>query len=449
MAGNSRGCKIQIRKMESQLKLTFISKSDLRGGAAIVTYRLVEELRRQGADARMLVAEKLSDSEFVALAASPLKIKTAFLAERMQVFAANGCNRKDLFKIDPASEGLPLWKHPWVKDADAIFLGWINQGVLSLKGIGKLAELRKPLVWIMHDMWNMTGICHHAGSCSHFKSACGDCHFLGKCAEKNDLSHKVWEKKKSLYAKAGIKFVAVSSWLAGKARESSLMRNVKVEVIPNPFPLPESNRTQDSSRSGVVSIVFGAARLDDDIKGLPVLKKALEILKTKYPDVAENIQLVTFGAVKDPASLQGFSIAHRYLGILQGAESLGNAYQDADIVVSSSDFETLPGTLVEGQAYGCVPVAFDHGGQKDIIEHKLTGYLADWADDQVVRAGFLADGLAWAYANCRDKALKTRMRRSVEERFCAPAVARRILGLVSQKDSESNSTSKEEVIAVM
>ena len=113
--------------MGKKLKITFISKSDLRGGAAIVTYRLVEALRETGIDARMLVTEKMSDSPFVELAASPLRIKSAFLAERLQVFLANGMRRATLFKADPATFGLPLWRHPWVKDADAIFLGWVNQ----------------------------------------------------------------------------------------------------------------------------------------------------------------------------------------------------------------------------------------------------------------------------------------------------------------------------------
>jgi len=80
------------------MKVTFINKSDLRGGAAVVTMRLLESLRAYNVDARMLVTEKLSGSPYVEVAASPTKIKREFLAERLKIFFANGFNRKDLFK---------------------------------------------------------------------------------------------------------------------------------------------------------------------------------------------------------------------------------------------------------------------------------------------------------------------------------------------------------------
>ena len=417
--------------MGQKRKLTFISRSDLRGGAAIVTYRLVEALRAQGTDARMLVCEKLSDSDFVERCAPGLMINYAFLKERLEVFLHNGLDRKNLFKVDPASEGLPLHRHPWVKDADAIFLGWINQGMLSLDGIKRLAETGKPLVWIMHDMWNMTGICHHAGDCEGYLNNCGNCPLLGSRSGDGDMSRKIWERKKRLYDGCGIRFVAVSTWLAGKAGESSLMRDLDVSVIPNPFSLSaEETECRTAHSDGRVRIAFGAARLDDPIKGLPVLKKALEILKERHPEEASRMQLVTFGNVKNPGSLEGFHIGHIHLGVLKGQDAIRDAYRDCDIVVSTSEFETLPGTLVEGQAYGCVPVAIDHGGQSDIIEHMSTGWLAPWDDNLQKRAEHVAEGLLWAYRHHDDEGLKERMRISVKKKFDAPEVAHRILEFV-------------------
>lgn len=412
------------------MKLTFISKSDLKGGAAIVTFRLVAALRAMGVDARMIVAERLSDAEFVQTAASPAAVKAAFLAERLQVFAANGFQRKSLFQVDPSSCGLPLWKHPWVEDADAVFLGWVNQGLISLRGIKKIAALGKPLVWMMHDMWNMTGICHHAGSCKHFLSECGDCPFLGCRKGRADLSHIVWKRKAALYRGAGIRFVAVSSWLAGKARESSLLRNAAVEVIPNAFPLEGIDKISKMVSDEKVRMIFGAARLDDPIKGLPVLKGALEELRKSHPEIASRMELVTFGSVKDPASLEGFALPHTHLGVIRGEDAVREAYASCSIVVSSSDFETLPGTLVEGQAYGCIPVAFDHGGQRDIISHKATGWLAPWSDDAAERARSLAEGIAWAFGERGNLKMRCDMRESVKAKFSPEAVAAKILALV-------------------
>ncbi|MDE6855705.1 MAG: glycosyl transferase family 1, partial [Muribaculaceae bacterium] len=187
-------------------KVIFLSRSDLRGGAAIVTYRLMMAMRDLGVDARMLVCEKLSDSPYVDYCAPKWKIQYSFLKERLEVFAKNGFDRATLFKVDPATEGLPVWRHPWVKDADAILLGWVNQGMVSLKGVERLSEMGKPMVWTMHDMWNMTGICHHAGDCKGYLNECGDCPFLGKMRGRNDMSSKTWKRKKMLYARAGSRF---------------------------------------------------------------------------------------------------------------------------------------------------------------------------------------------------------------------------------------------------
>lgn len=412
-------------------KVIFLSRSDLRGGAAIVTYRLMMAMRDLGVDARMLVCEKLSDSPYVDYCAPKWKIQYSFLKERLEVFAKNGFDRATLFKVDPATEGLPVWRHPWVKDADAILLGWVNQGMVSLKGVERLSEMGKPMVWTMHDMWNMTGICHHAGDCKGYLNECGDCPFLGKMRGRNDMSSKTWKRKKMLYARVGIRFVAVSSWLAGKAADSALLRDRMVEVIPNPFPIHEGASGRRERKPGdPVRIIFGAARLDDPIKGLPVLKMALRKLKDHHPEEAAGMELVTFGTFKNPESGEGFAIPHRHLGILSGEDAIRKAYEECDIVVSSSDFETLPGTLIEGQAYGCIPVAFDHGGQRDIIDHRQTGWLAEWDDDSTVRGARLAEGIAWAYANAGRQDLLALMRRKVAERFSSAAVARRMLALV-------------------
>lgn len=412
-------------------KLTFISRSDLRGGAAVVTYRLVEALRAIGVDARMLVCDKMSKSDFVQVCAPLRKIEYNFMKERLGVFFRDGFKRENLFKIDPGSDGLALWRHPWVKDADAIFLGWVNQGMLSIKGVRKILSLGKPVIWIMHDMWNMTGVCHHAKGCTGFLRECGDCPLLGNRSHDNDLSHRIWLLKKHLYDIGKIKFVAVSTWLASKAEESKLMKNMDVTVIPNPFAIDTSNASEILPRKeGHVRIVFGAARIDDPIKGLPVLKKALEVLRSSYPEVAADIELVTFGGFKDIESLRNFAIPHVHLGMLKGQEEIRRAYSECDIVVSTSDYETLPGTLVEGQAYGCIPVAIDHGGQRDIVEHLRTGYLARWNDSPSIRAGMVAEGIVWAYRNVDDLKLKERMRESVVEKFSADEVAHRILSLL-------------------
>lgn len=417
------------------MKVVIVNKSDSTGGAAVVSRRLMEALRAEGVDARMLVVEKLTDSPFVELAAPKWRSMIPFLAERLRIFTGNGFSRRTLFRIDTGSDGLPLWEHPLVREADAILLNWVNQGMLSLDGVERLLRMGKPVIWTMHDMWCMTGICHHAGSCTRYWEKCRECPLLGKRAGRRDLSSRVFRDKSVLYSlDRRITFVAVSRWLMDRARRSYLLGSQRVEVIPNAFNIPDDCGAARGGADGRIRILFGAARLDDPVKGLPSLKEMTRILASEWPGLSERLELVTFGGVKDPSALDGMGIAHRHLGVVRGEKALREVYLGGDILVSASSYETLPGTLVEAQAYGCVPVSFDRGGQGDIVEHLQTGYLASYSENAEKRARALVEGVVWA-ARLVDDApsaalMRRRMRDSVEKRFGSRTVARAYIRLI-------------------
>lgn len=417
------------------MKIAVINKSDTLGGAAVVAHRMVTALQARGHDVTMLVAQRLSDDPACQPIASKVRTALPFLTERLGIFLANGRDRATLFQIDDGSRGLPLHLHPVVKEADAIVLNWINQGVLSLEGIEELAALGKPIVWVMHDMWPMTGICHHAATCDGYFRECGDCPLLGKRGTPDDLSHRVWCRKHKVYqaSAAKITFVAVSRWLAACAHKSSLLRYHRVEVIPNPFHLPApGHEPRRKDNGGKCMVLMGAARLDDPVKGLPEFMRACEIIAKNHPEVASKIEVVTFGTFRDSRAMEGLKLPHRHLGTV-APDRLPEIYSSAEIVVSSSQYETLPGTLVEGQAYGAIPVSFDRGGQSDIIDHLQTGYLAHRSESAEESAQNLARGILWAISLSPSQRgmIMRDMRQSVTERFDADRVAARLESLLT------------------
>lgn len=411
------------------MKIAIVNRSDARGGAAVVSRRLMHALRDAGADARMLVAEKLTDDPFVRQVNTQWRFKAAFLAERAQIYAANGHDRTSLFKVDTAAFGLPLERDPWVKEADVVMLNWINQGMLSLGSIRRIAA-GKRVIWTMHDLWNATGICHHPGFCDNFRNECGRCIFLGRHASDEDLSHKVWKKKRTLYRATDIRFVAVSNWLAEKCRQSTLLAGQNLSVIPNPFPMPKELTEDPMTDSGKITAVMAAARLDDDIKGFPVLIHALRNLPE---DVASRLRIIFCGDIRDRYLLDNVCVDHEWLGSVPGKD-MPAIYSGARMVLSPSLYETLPGTLVEGQAYGALPVAFDSGGQRDIVTDGETGILADFGADAHANIRNYAEALERA-VKMLDTADRTRLgdrlRGNVEQRFSAPAVAARYLDLIA------------------
>lgn len=380
------------------MKIAIISTSATIGGAAIASSRLADALSRQGQEVAMITLDGRS--------------RLPFLAERAEIFARNGLSRTNLFKVSTAAFGLPVASLPEVKEADVVLLGWFNQGLLSLGG---LASLGKPIVWTMHDMWAFTGICHHSLGCEGFKAECGRCRFIRRpLRRQSDMSHSVWRKKNRIYRSLPIHFVAVSRWLAEKARSSSLLRGCPVSIIPNPHPI--SDYTPRRGRENL--IVMGAARLDDPIKGIDSAVTALNAVHDHIPDAKVEF----FGRIRNARVLSRLRMPYSLAGML-GNEALKDLYGRASVVLSSSGFETSGNTLIEGMACGAVPVSFDRGGQTDIIDHLSTGYLASCGDTDD-----LARGIRWALKTESDPQL---LHDAAESRFGADAVAARYIDLIN------------------
>ncbi len=404
------------------LRFVLINHSDTRGGASVVTYRLMNALCAAGVDARMIVMHKDTDNMRVAEAAPEWRGKAAFLAEHAEIFVRNGFNRANVFKISTAKYGMPLHRHPWVQDADVVCLNWVNQGMLSLREIDRIAALGKRIIWTMHDMWPLTGVCHHAGTCTRYTSACGSCRLISDGRYVKDLSKSVFKRKQRLYRSADIHFVAVSNWLAQKCRESALLADAKVSVIPNAFPVEEFSVTPTLSRAELglpevkKLIVMGAARLDDPIKNLPL---AIDAINSA---TADDAVAVFYGGIRDASLLQRLQKPYVYLGTISDSHRLAALYAHATVVLSTSHYETLPGTIIEGMAAGATAVCTSQGGQPDIVDHEKTGYLADVARADVV-AGYIDRALSAPFD-------RTAQHHAIASRFAADRIAAAYLGLL-------------------
>lgn len=414
--------------VDKPLKVAFLCHSDVLGGASVVTHRLLRALRDEGVDARLVVFKKISDDPDVEeVKAGRFRRGAAFMFERIRIALANGFSRENLFKVSIASDSLDIKNNETVRNADVIVLSWINQGLMSFKSIEWIARLGKPVVWVMHDMWNLTGICHHALECRAYYHTCGNCQFLRGNRER-DLSRRVWERKKQLYDTYPMTFVAVSNWLAECCRNSSLLAGRDVRVIYNAFPVQSFSTTPSLRISSIPEnkklILMGAARLDDPIKGIDIAVEALNHLFDNYPDVARRSMVVFFGDFRDKAVLDTLRFPYYTTGVINDGQLLRRLYAIASVVLSTSLYETLPGTLIEGQAAGCLPVTFGRGGQGDIVEHKKTGYIARYKD-----AEDIAEGIRWALAQNVDR---ESLHEHVRERFSAKTIARKYIDLFNE-----------------
>lgn len=405
------------------MRVVIINRSDALGGAAIASSRLCHALCQAGADARMLVLDLRTDDVAVQAVGTSLGNLYRFLAERLGIFLCNGLSRDTLFRIDTATHGVDLSRHPWVREADVIVLGWVNQAMLSIDGVARLASLGKPLVWVMHDMWNATGVCHHAEECRGLYGQCETCPLLPSGSR---LAQRTWQRKYDLYSNNRLHFVAVSNWLRKVCQESSLMRECDITVIPNAIDVDRFDPVfLDDNPWGVEPgrqvVVMGAARLDDPGKGLDRLVAALRWLADQHPGAAQRVHLVLYGALRDKSLLDSIPVPFTHLGYVDDIQSV---YRHAHIVVSSSTRESFGYTLVEGMACGCTAVTTGLGGQTDIVSHLKNGYVTTSLDPEE-----LAEGLVWALDNNRDRQAQHNW---IADKFDLPVVASRHLELYNR-----------------
>lgn len=360
------------------MKIALLSTNYDLGGAAIVTKRLMDALREAGHDARMIVARPgaAEPTDEAVIRVDKLRWAVPFLRERAELYL-KGVKRSNLFKLSTGLYGVGLEAHPFISEADVIMINWASQGFLSLDSFEAILATGKPVIYTMHDLWPATALCHLPEHCRGYAdgSRCSGCHYLGRRSAAQKLPLQIAERKQRLFSAENLRLVAVSNWQKAQAEQSSFLQGKQIDVIPHAFPVDLYHSGQKVTADGQRLIVMAAARLDDPIKDLPTAVEALNIYAWDHPDMAAKTEVVFAGGLSNPSILKSLKLAYRYCGPLS-AEQLRDLYSRASVVLSSSKFETMGATLMEGMAAGAIPATFGDAGQRDIVTDAVNGFLA-------------------------------------------------------------------------
>lgn len=412
------------------MNILLINTTDRSGGAAIAATRLKTALLNLGEKARLLVADKQGDDLATFSLKPRLHYKSSWMGERLGIFLRQGCSMTHLWDIDPGTMGVDITATPEFREADIIHLHWVNQGFLSFKVLRKIFASGKPIVWTMHDMWPFTGICHSVLDCRRFRQQCGGCMLLRRQRE-SDWSHKVWQKKATLYAGASkIAFVGCSQWLADLARSSSLLAGHTVLDIPNPIDTrlfapadKEQARMLLGLPQGKKLILFSAYNVNAPIKGLHYLRQACTRLLEADGTMADKLAIVCAG--RGAAQIAAEMPVEVFpMGYVTNPKDMALIYNAADTFCIPSLQENLPNTVMEAKACGVPTVGFAVGGIPQMIDHLHDGYLAATQD-----AADLARGLRWTLFEADAHEVARLNRSAAVAQYSEARVAQRYLKL--------------------
>jgi len=409
------------------MNVLHVAAGSLSDGAARGAYWLHQGLLQRGVNSHFLLQEgKESDGANIVPVA-----RTAFercyhalirklengltkMSARSSPKRAAGNFSAGCFGINPLRESL-------YRNIDLIHLHWISSGLISIRFLNRIVCSDTPVVWTLRDMWPFTGGCHYTLGCTRYLGSCGACPVLGSTTP-NDLSSRMLRRKREAYG-GKLYPVAVSNWLRECAVRSSVFRDSQIAVIPNGVPtnrfFPEDKeRARHALKipSGRPVALAGAQWLNQAVKGPDYLTRVI-------PDLAEAVHFVLFG--RQASQLEANTgLRLQPLGFLTDDDTLRLAYSAADVLITPSTQEACGKTPVEAMACGTPVVAFDATGQKDIVEHGRTGYLAKpFSSDD------LAAGVRWVLADAqRHRALCAQARHRAVEKFSVQAVARQYTG---------------------
>lgn len=421
------------------IRVLSVCTSDSFGGAARAAYRIHRAVQSYGIDSKMFVKQKgTTDPTVIPLSDFLPKnlwyrsydwIRNKVKNKWQHYIWGKYPNRSPYFMSDLRSTdiGDALQR----KDYDILHLHWINQRFLPLEAL----PTDKPIIWTLHDSWPFCGICHYFLECEHYKQQCGECPFLHS-GRVNDLSHSMWNKKEEIYKTLDLHIVTPSRWLGDCTRLSSLMGKFPITVVPNCLdtnlyrPLTEQEippqwRNLQERRLEKPLLLYGAMNAATDmIKGFTNLLSALKMLEEQ--GYAGAFELIVFGADRGEIPMD-LHIPIHFVGYVTNTQDLVSLYNLASVMVVPSLTENLSCTIMESLSCGTPVVAFNIGGNSDMIEHLSNGYLAHEKDSED-----LARGIIWCLENNCDGHLSVNARRKVVENYSPQIVGRQYAHLYTE-----------------
>lgn len=372
------------------MKIVHITFTDFGGGAAIAAYRLHRAMLKNGVDSRMLVARKGTENG---------KETEAFDSkwDKLKIYAARVYESRRLAQYRPYTGNFSLGTgklhaecHPWVKEADVVYLHWVNDGLLSCREIGEILKLQKPVFWFMHDMWAVTGGCHHSFDCQKYQMDCGACPLL-RSSDPKDISSQVLKNKLRYWKNcANLHFLAPSRWMRDCAVKSRVGHLQTIDIIPNSLDINLFKPVQKAVARGILNLpqdkrllLFGADMgTQNPYKGWAYLREALKKAEN------EEWEMVIFGGAFTQG-LEEIPMKAHGIGRLNDVYSLVLLYSACDIFLMPSLAEAFGQTALEALACGTPVVGFETGGIPDIVRHLKTGYLARYKDSEDLYRGIL------------------------------------------------------------
>ncbi len=402
------------------MSILHINTLDFVGGAAKAMGRVHAELLKAGHSSNILVGFPTARAENVYY----LNQQTARLRTVQQKIldrAGNFLNQKFAINRFAFQNTWNIPKIPVYQAADVVNLHNLHSDYFNLRALPALGK-EKPLVWVLHDMWPLTGFCAADFGCGRWRMGCHDCPSL--VGENRayaipepipfDRTRENWQAKKEIYASVRLHVIAPSKWILALAKESILAQNAVFHHIPHGIDLEQFSPLDRSLARDLLHlpqdkkvILFSSENISKPNKGFQYLLEAVKRLdsqeeiillalgsKAIFQDIPENIRIIQLGWINE----------ERFIRIAIAA---------SDVFVMPSLSEIFGLVYLEAMACGVPSIGFRTGGVPEVIDHMQTGYLAELKDVEDLTRGLKL----FLYDAELSQRIAVQCRKTAEEKF--------------------------------
>jgi glycosyltransferase involved in cell wall biosynthesis len=266
-------------------------------------------------------------------------------------------------------------------DYDIIHLTWINE-FLSIEDIGKI---KKPIVWTLCDMWPIAGV-------SHYDKYNSNVFWSKKYFHNSKYNLDKWIINRKLKSwKNNINLVAPSQWLYECSKKSVISNNFNIKKIPWPIDTNIFKKLDKTTVRKFYNLPINRKIiLFNSFSGIYNKRKGwdLFIKAINKADIDVDIMVIGNGSNKTIENQVKKKI--HWMGKTENDKDLVKMINCGDLLVLPSRMDNLPQTGMEAQACGLPIVAFNSNGIKDLINHKIDGYLAEPFNPES-----LGNGIKW------------------------------------------------------
>lgn len=349
-----------------------ISPNDNRiGGASGVALKIKEGLDKQNISNSFFCGIKNSNG--LNIYEIPKKkidrIKSFLLADDMSFFKTDFILETEQFK-----------------NADIIQCHNLHGWYFNLETLKKMAE-KKPVVWTFHDQWPVTPHCAY----SEEKIEDG----FYKCPSLNVYPTLLWHnekklinKKRKIYNESKFNIVTPSLWLKEKLN-GTVLENKPITLIHNGIDtdiFSPKNKIESREKLGLpknkkIVLFISNNGVKTDFKGgghfLKISKEFLNDTSVLFlclggnkTESRDNINFIKKTADENTLALY---------------------FSAADILLYPSLADNFPLVILESMSCGLPIVTFGIGGIKEVVTHKVNGYIAKYnaTEDLLVGVNYI------------------------------------------------------------